>query len=546
MHSIPPRDERYRDGIPEAPGGPRSMATISRRHFGKTLVKGLGGAAVAAAMPGSLAQTGVGGLRRPNIVFVFSDQHSYKYTGYAGHPHVRTPNLDRIAREGVVFSSAYCQNPVCAPSRASMISGMYASDCGSYCNSTVWDGSHPSWAAMLRDAGYHCWASGKHDLNPAFDIGFNEQVDVRHGHLSNPDITSLFRRPVGYRMEERGMVDGRDRAEPNQWDKPLFDHAERFIRERAPTLAKPFVLYAGAMMPHPAFVSSEEHFKYYYPDRVDMPEIPEGHLENLHLMFQELRHFKRVATPIPLERVRRARAAYYGMITELDGYVGNLRRALEETGQLDNTLFVYASDHGESLGDHGLWYKNNLFDVAARVPLVMSGPGIPKGRRVDTPVGLVDLVRTFLEWGQAKAHSKLRGHSLIPLMHGRRGDHPGFAYSESHSEGNCTGSFMIRKGEWKYIHFSWHDDLLFNVREDPGEFVNRIDDPAAAPIREELKAILHSQVDPEEVTMRAFRTQDRMLAGMGERMSEEELFDRFRGRLGPGQARIMAMKAKGR
>src|SRR5690606_9491225 len=146
--------------------------------------------------------------------------------------------------------------------------------------------------------------------------------------------------------------------------------------------------------------------EYYYPNRVEMPVIPPAHLDEQHLMFQELRHFKRVATPIPRDRVLRARAGYYGMITELDEYLGRLWRALEETGQLENTIFVYSSDHGESLGEHGLWYKNNLYDVAARVPLVIAGAGIPRGRRVEMPVGLVDLARTFLDWGGAAGHPK--------------------------------------------------------------------------------------------------------------------------------------------
>lgn len=228
------------------------------------------------------------------------------------------------------------------------------------------------------------------------------------------------------------------------------------------------------------------------------------------------------------------------MITELDEYIGRVWNALEETGQLSNTVFVYSSDHGESLGDHGLWLKNNLYDTAARVPLLVAGAGIPKGVRVDTPVAQVDLVRTFLEWGKADAPQGLRGHSLVPLMQGSQGDHPGWAYSESHSEGNCTGSFMIRKGDWKYIHFTGYDDLLFNLAEDPGELQNRIDDPAAKPVLEELRTILHSQVDPEEVTLRAFRVQEVMLADMAARMSEEELAAELTSRLGAGQARLLA------
>jgi len=142
--------------------------------------------------------------------------------------------------------------------------------------------------------------------------------------------------------------------------------------------------------------------------------------------------------------------------------------------------------------------------------------------------------------GGAPTPSTLRGQSLLPLILKKQGDHPLFAYSECQCEGNCTGSFMIRKGEWKYVHFSWYEGLLFNLEKDPGEFNNLIDDPGARKVRSELEEILRTQVDPEEVTLRAFRAQDRMLAEMARRLSEDELCQRLERRLGPGQARIMA------
>jgi len=280
-----------------------------------------------------------------------------------------------------------------------------------------------------------------------------------------------------------------------------------------------------------------------YPEySVDMPNIPPGHLEELHLVFQELRHFKRIATPIPEDRIRKARAGYYGMITELDEYIGNIWDELEQSGELKNTLFIYTSDHGESLGEHGLWLKNNLYDVAARIPLVMAGAGLHGNVKINTPVAHVDIVATMLELAGSDAFNKLRGHSLLPLLQGKSTGHPGYAFSESHSEGNCTGSFMIRKGDWKYIHFTWYDHLLFNVTQDPGEFNNLIDKPETADIQDELKNILYSLVDPEEVTLRAFHAQEKILADFAERMTENELFDLFKGRLGPGQARALAKK----
>ena len=511
-------------------------ASLNRRDFSKQLAAGLGGALLSPALT-SLAEAAAGQSdgRKPNIVLLISDQHSYKYCGFMGHPVVRTPNLDRMAREGVIFRSAYCGNPVCAPSRAGMISGVYPSDANSFCNSTAWDGTLglPTWPGLLREAGYHTWGTGKMDVHGKYDLGFDEAVNLASGHWKNPDVTSLFRRPLCTRSNERKVIEGRSRTERHK-DGTLATATVNFIRKHAGD-SKPWVAYCGPHMPHPSFTGLKEYYDYYLP-RVDMPDVPIAHLEEQHFIFSQLRAFKDVATPIPEERVRRVRAAYYAMIQEIDDYAGQIWNALEETGQLANTIFVYTSDHGESLGEHGLWLKNNLYDVAARVPLVMAGGGLPKGKVVETPVAHVDLIRSFLEWGGAKTSVKLRGHSLVPLMNGQTGAHPGWAYSESHSEGNVTGSFMIRKGDWKYIHVTYHDGLLFNVAEDPGELRNRFSDPDAQAKVKELRDILFSQVDPVEVTERAFRMQRKRLDGLAASMSENELLDELRGRLGEGQA----------
>jgi choline-sulfatase len=518
------------------------MPEISRRDFNKTLLGGLAGTTM---LSGSARQAGNAKTKvKPNIVFICSDQHSYKYTGYMGHPVVRTPNMDRIAREGVTFTNAYTGQPVCTPGRACMMTGMFASDSHSYCNSTVWDGSHPTWGTHLKQQGYSCRAIGKMDLNDDFDSGF-EEIETSHGHRHNPDITSLFRRPVAYRIGERENVDGSARSQRHR-DGGRAELALQFLREAAPGEKQPWAIYVGMTAPHPKFIALQSYYDMYPTDNIDMPNIPPGHLENLHLAFQELRRFKRIATPISEDRVRRARAGYYGLVSELDEYVGKIYDALQRTGALQNTLFIYTSDHGESLGEHGLWYKNNLYDVAARVPLLIAGAGLPRGKRVETPVAHVDLVAMMLEMAQSEAAGKLRGHSLLPMLQGTPGNHPGFAFSESHSEGNCTGSFMIRKGDWKYIHFTWYDDLLFNVKDDPGEFNNLIAAAGTNDIREELKALLHAQLDPEAVTVTAFQTQDKFLHDMAARMTEEELAKVLQGRLGPGLARVLSAKAKGR
>jgi len=524
------------------------MPELSRREFGKLIT------ANAAAL---VASTSVGGTpamltdtRRANIVFVCSDNQSFSDTGFAGHPRIQTPNLDIIAREGVVFSNTYCGSPVCAPARASMMTGMYPSDSNSFCNATPWDGSHAIWADYLGKAGYYARSIGKMDLNGNFNTGF-EEFESKHGHVENPDITALFRRPLCYRIGERMNVNGaarQTRHEDGRWTAM----ATKFIREESKALGKPWALYVGLHQPHVAyferlgFLALKRYWDMYPLESIRLPDVPLNHLENQHMVFQELRRFKRLATPLAENRIRRAIAGYYGMISELDEYIGQIWSALKQTNQLDNTVFVFTSDNGMSMGEHGLFFHNSLYEEAIHVPLLIAGAGIPRGVTIDTPVGHVDIVSTLLELAGAQPPSKLRGHSLVPLLNGNKKASPEFVYSENHSEGNCTGSFMIRRGDWKYIHFTWYDELLFDLSRDPREMNNLADDPSAQDIKKELKGILDSLVDTESLTLKAFKRQEQILKGLADRMSEDELYQTFEFRLGPGQARALAAKCKGR
>ncbi len=471
---------------------------------------------------------------RPNVLFLCSDQHGYRYTGYAGHPTVRTPNLDRLASEGVVFENAYCASPVCTPSRASMLTGVYPSDVGSYCNSTVWDGSHPTWGSLIRDAGYRTWATGKFDLDPAHDVGFDGTTHS-HGHAGSPDITSLFRRPLCYRLAERPGVDGRSRDEDHR-DGNLADEAQTFLQAEATGSEDPWAAWVGFSQPHPPFTARTTEYESYLAENIQVPDVDPGEREDQHLIFERLRAFKRLGTPVPTDRKRRARAGYYGMITKLDEYIGHLVDQLRALGEWENTVVIYTSDHGEMLGEHGLWYKNTLYEDAAHVPLVVAGPGIPAGERRTDPVGHVDLIRTILEWADADLPALNRGRSLTSMIADDTGDAPPYVYAESHSEGNCSGSFMIRRGDWKYIHVTWYEDLLFNLAEDPEETENRINDPEVSHVREELRELLFDTVDPTQVTVDAFTAQEETLAELGDKLGAQGLFEELRGRLGDGQA----------
>ena len=504
------------------------MPEITRREFAAGMAAPLLGAAAG---------------RRPNIMFICSDQHNGRVLGSVGHPLVRTPNMDRLASRGVNFRNAYTGSPVCAPGRACMMSGRFASDVNSYCNSLPW-ARCPRGATFLAGGGYEAWASGKMDLDIDGDYGFR-QVKTTHGHSQGPDITSLFRAPVCFRGNERNNVNGQFVDRGIDSDGELSQARHRFIRSQKGG-AKPWVAYAGMHMPHPKWVAQKKYEEIYPPDKMPLPQMPAGYLEKRHDMFQVLANFKGVQSPIPEDRIRRARAAYLGMVSEVDEYVGWVMDELEKSGQMENTLFIYTSDHGEMGGDHGLWLKNVLLENAARVPMIMAGAGLPKGKVVDTPVAHVDMVATMLDLAGVPRPRELRGRSLVPLANGSPGDHPGYAYSESHSEGNCTGSFMIRKGDWKYIYFSGDRPLLFNLEDDPGEFRNLAGQKAAAEHQKELHGILTSLVDPDAVTDRAFAEQERRLQAMVREMKQDELYDELVGRLGPAQARVLTRRLYGR
>lgn len=499
------------------------MSDLTRR----SLLGSAAGVALASPAPGG----------RPNILFICSDQHTGSAMGHAGHPIVKTPNIDRLAARGVSFNSCYSGNPVCVPGRASMMTGQFASDVQSYCNSTPFRGQTPTWGNRLKSAGYYGWATGKMDLWKNKDLGFEED-GTSHGHCTDPDITSLFRSPVCFRPKERNNANGTysDRPAP---DLPKVEKALKFLRERSKSLGQPWVAYVGISKPHPKFDAALKYQDIYPPDRMPLPQIPAGYLEKRHPMFQVLANFKNVSTPVPEDRVRRARSAYYGLITEVDELIGRLLDELDRTGQTQNTLVVYTSDHGEMLGEHGLWLKNVLLEGAARVPLIMAGPGVPKGRAIPAPVSHVDMVASLVDAAGAPKGKELRGHSLLPMARGERGTHPGYAYSESHSEGNATGSFLIRKEQWKYIYFTGDEPLLFNLKDDPGELHNLAGQPQTQAIQKELDGILRGLVDPDAVTDAAFRRQEEVLRERLALLSKDEFYKSLEGRLGRMQARVI-------
>jgi choline-sulfatase len=288
---------------------------------------------------------------------------------------------------------------------------------------------------------------------------------------------------------------------------------------------RPWALHAGFIAPHFPLVAPPRFFDLYPPPAVDLPALPPGHVAGLHPVFARMRTAFGMVD-YPEEQTRRARAAYYGLITYLDEKVGRLLEALEQTGQRDDTLVVYTSDHGEMAGEHGMWRKSNFYEHSVRVPLIVSWPRrLPAGRRVPQVVSLIDLVATLVDaaGGAGSAPEppgapasdllSLDGRSLLPLARGVAGAAAwdDEAFSEYLAHGVVRPVAMLRRGRYKLIYSLDDPPLLFDLDEDPGELHDLGTDPAHAAVREELRARLLARWDPVLLERRLRRSQQERL-----------------------------------
>ena len=262
---------------------------------------------------------------------------------------------------------------------------------------------------------------------------------------------------------------------------------------------QPWALNVSFIAPHFPLVVPQRFWDIYPLDEIDVPNIPDGHLENQHPVYQRMRRMFG-CVDFPEDLVRRARAGYYGLITYLDEKIGRLLQTLEETGQLENTVVVYTSDHGEMNGEHGMWRKSNFYEASARVPLQIMFPDpLAAGKRIDEVVSLVDLTATLIDLANAPNVGQLDGDSLIPLIQGTATDWKDFAFSEYLAHGVERPMAMLRKGRYKFNYSLGDAPELYDIAEDPGEFRNLATQPEYKEICCELEARLLADWNPIEI-----------------------------------------------
>ncbi len=440
---------------------------------------------------------------RPNIVFILSDQHAQKVMGCYGDALSPTPNLDRLAARGVCFDNAYCASPICTPSRMSLLTGRWPHEQSCWTLEDYLASDLPTYAHALGAAGYRTIQVGRmHSLGPDQHHGFSERILGEAG----PSWLGVARQKLGVLSGAQGPS-GPDpdspegtaisiaRSGPGQSGYETVDDAiTEAALERIDALAAsraagddtPFMLGVGFVLPHCPFVARKEDYER-FEGRVGLPAIPRADPASEHPWITRWREYAHIDHPSDADVIR-ARTAYYGLVYALDRKIGRVLDRLEAAGLGENTIVVYASDHGEQIGERDLWWKNTFFDESAKVPLIASWPGVlPQGEHRRNIVNLIDVGATFIAAAGAPALPRSRGRGLLDIA----GDGQAPWLDETFCEyvtdlsSPWTGpemlcQRMLRSGRYKYVHMDGYRPQLFDLEADPLETRDLGADPAHA------------------------------------------------------------------
>lgn len=449
---------------------------------------------------------------RPNILWYCSDQQRFDTIGALGNPHVHTPNLDRLAREGVAFTHAHCQSPICTPSRASFLTGKYPSAVRANTNGNEVYAGETLVTRRLADTGYDCGLAGKLHLAGAWN-GRETRTDdgyrfFKYSHAPRNDwfsghdyanwirshgedparvlkITSNHPADLMEPTAEKDNVS--PRLHQTHW---CSEEAIEFVSEQR---AGPWLMSVNPYDPHPPYNPPYEYYRRFDPETLPGPHFRESDLahQNEYLGKMDFQSISRRPEEFEAKKVQ---AAYYAMIEQVDHEFGRILEALERTGQRERTVVIYMSDHGESLGDHGLVHKGcRFFDGLTRVPLIVSWPGhFAGGPRSDALVELTDVMPTIMELAGLPVPPGVQGRSLLPILMGKAppNHHRDFVRSEYYDAVDMpdhTFGTMYRDRRYKLVVYHGHGrGEMYDMERDPHEHESLWDSPEHQAIKSEL------------------------------------------------------------
>lgn len=460
---------------------------------------------------------------RPNLLFLFSDQHTQKVTGCYGDKVVETPHIDRLAARGVTFDNAYTPSPLCTPARMALLTGRHPCRQECWTNSDVLRSDLPTHAHALGAAGYAPSLIGRlHAIGPDQLHGYAEREVGDHstnwiggiGH--NLGALARTNDPFRDSLEKSGPGQSSYEVKDREVTEAACAHLERLGERRRRGDDSPFAVTVGYILPHQPYVASPDDYRR-YEGRVGLPTIPAPEQE--HPWLRAWRAHTGIAD-VPDEDTLRARTAFYGLVTAFDRMVGQVIETLERQGLAEDTLIVYASDHGDQIGERGLWWKQTFYDESVKVPLVLSWPGrLPEGERRGQVVNLIDLAATMVEAMGAPGLPNADARSLLGLAADGSLPWRDETFSEYCTDGMSPWAGttpvqqrMIRTGRYKLIYYHDYPPQLFDLLDDPQETRDLAGDPRHGSIVRALTTRVLADWDPVAIARR-----------MAERRAEKEL-----------------------
>ena len=456
-----------------------------------------------------------------NLLVIMTDEMSRDGVGCYGGV-AKTPNIDKLAAQGTRFDAAYTPSPICVPARAAFQTGRYVFENRCWSNAQPYHGEPEGWAHRLKAAGHETVSIGKlHYRSTEDDNGFSREIVPLHVRNGEGWVFGILRRHDHTNFDNsqyaRNIGPGDDSY--TEYDLKVRDRTVDWLaREGSADRDKPWALFVSFLRPHYPLTCPKPFYDMYDPNRLPPIRFDGWAKEYRHPVMNGLRHYNDFDDHFPDDNARNiARASYFGLCSFVDSLIGDVMKALQDSGRADDTTVVFTSDHGDMNGHRGLWTKMVMYEDAAGIPMILSGAGAPRGV-CRTQASLIDIHQTALQatgLGLTYADKVMYGRSLFDLAAAPYD--PGRAvFSEFHDGGSITGFMMIREGRWKYVAYAGFAPQLFDLESDPYEREDLGLSGAYADIRAHLHARMCREFgDPEDISRRAFADQDSRIAELG-------------------------------
>ena len=454
-----------------------------------------------------------------NFIIFMTDQHSRNYLSCYRNQIVRTPNLDKLAKKGVIFENASTNSPICVSARACFSTGKYVHQNRCWDNAIAYDGKIPSWGHYLQKKNIDVVSIGKLHFRSENDkTGFDKQIMPMHIANGVGDVMGSIRPNLPERPQSQKFSEniGPGETEYTKYDRSISEKAIEWLEERSKSRKKnnPFLLYVSFIAPHFPLIVPNEYYDLY--KNIDLPELKKFNPELVNhpwwLAFNKSITFDKYFRDD--SHRREAIISYLGLCTFVDKLIGDVLDRLEVISLQNNTNILFLSDHGENLGARGLWGKSVMYEESVGIPMILAGNSVPKGLIVKTPVSLIDVFPSILDVFNIEETAEKSGESLFEIAK-NKDNKKRLVFSEYHGAGAISGAFMVRDGKYKYIHYVNFEPEFYDLETDPDELINLATNEKYSEVLKIYENELFNMIDPNIINNEALADQAQIVEQYG-------------------------------